>query len=290
MRMALFIVKLVVALAVLVTIGLTINFVTKRVDALGEASSIEGLKAEVAGASTSEEETGELIFAEARDLIATSELTSARPKLVQIVNFYPQTRSASEARRILGEMNLDAELALSDTSNKEVHKVVRGDSFISIAQKYDTTLDMLMFLNGLNSLRGLQPDDELVVMPLNYRLIIKPDAEVIELWKGEDFIKDYIIEAMGSDLLWRRKRSSISGKSGYLDGRRVLPRQVTRYRASIKSLSLADLPIEIRSVDELEEGEDVSDLQGLYLANADIEELSMMMRLKNEVVIRFAEN
>lgn len=288
MRMALFIVKLIVALAVLVAAVYATNFSTKRFDAMKEATSVESLKAELAAASTSEEETGELIFAEARDLLATSELAAARPKLVQIVNFYPQTRSAAEARRILGEMNLDRLLALSEPSNKQVHKVVRGDNYLNIAETYESTLDMIMFLNGLDSLSGLQPDDELVVMPLNFRLIIKPDAETVELWSGDEYVKEYLVEKMGSDLLWRRSKSKISGKAGYLDGRRVLPRRLDDYRASIKALSLDGLPIELRSVDELAEDGDVTNMQALYFKNADMEELAMLLRVNNEVVIRRA--
>ena len=41
---------------------------------------------------------------------------------------------------------------------------------------HQSSLDCLMHLNGLLDLNRLQPGDELVVMPLNLRVVIDPPA------------------------------------------------------------------------------------------------------------------
>ncbi len=85
---------------------------------------------------------GEKAFQKAHELLALGQLAEAREKLTAIVNIFPILASAPVARRIVGEMNLDEILSTSHMEGKQVHVVKRGDSFLGIAAKYNTTLDL----------------------------------------------------------------------------------------------------------------------------------------------------
>ena len=84
---------------------------------------------------------GEIAFERARELLATGQFAEAREKLEFLVGVYPSSASASEARRILGELNLDDLLSTEVMEGKIMYKVKSGDNFTRIAQNHDTTLD-----------------------------------------------------------------------------------------------------------------------------------------------------
>ena len=127
---------------------------------------------------------GEKAFQRAHELLALGKLDEAREKLTTIVNVFPSSPSAPVARRIVGEMNLDEILSTAHMAGKKTHIVKRGNSFLSIAAEYHTTLDMIMHLNGMMELKNIQPGEELIVMPLNFRLLIEPQRKLISVWDG----------------------------------------------------------------------------------------------------------
>lgn len=227
---------------------------------------------------------GAKVFEKARELVAVGDLVGARDRLRTVVSIYPRSKAAPEARRIVGEMNLDDILSAGRMENKSVHKVVRGDSFLGIAGKYDTSLDLIMHFNGLMDLKSLQPGDELIVMPLNFRILIEPKKKVLSLWDGGRFIKEYPLEAVvgapGGD-----QKTKIRGKSAVKDGKRFPPAS-DGYRGASKVLTVERMPLLIAEIPEETVVDELA--RGFYLAPADMEELALLTRAGNEVEIRSA--
>ena len=142
--------------------------------------------------------------------MATGQFDDAREKLLFIVNFYPLSNSAAEARRLLGELNLDEILSTDVMEGKSVHTVVSGDSFLKIANKYDTTLDCIMHLNGLQRLDRLHPGDELVVNLGIGKALAILDAELNPL----AILHDENLGLAQSPVMWDRsfdKRTLVVG-------------------------------------------------------------------------------
>ncbi|MDB4295835.1 LysM peptidoglycan-binding domain-containing protein, partial [Akkermansiaceae bacterium] len=83
---------------------------------------------------------GEREFSRAVELIAMERLGDAREKLLFIQNLHADSEFGPEARRILGEINLDEVLSVENMENKSIHVVKSGDTFLRIANKYNTTL------------------------------------------------------------------------------------------------------------------------------------------------------
>lgn len=234
---------------------------------------------------------GAKVFEKARELIALGDLGGARDRLRTVVSIYPRSKAAPEARWIVGEMNLDDLLSGASMEGKEVYKVKRGDSFLAIASRHRTSLDMIMHLNGLMDLNSLHPGDELVVMPQDFRLLIDPGRDALSVWDGGRFLKEYpILESKGapsSDV-----KTTIAGKVGLAGERRLSP-GMPEYPGAPKQLSLTRPPLVIGVLGgaadgELGDGEEAAEMaaNGFYLAAEDLEELSLLIRPGNEVEIR----
>lgn len=226
-------------------------------------------------------EPGEKAFQKAHELIALGQLPEAREKLLSIINVFPTSSSAPMARRIVGEMNLDEVLSTAHMEGKQIYQVKRGDSFLAIAGRFETTLDCLMHLNGMTEFSGLQPGNELVVMPLNFRLLIEPQRETLSLWDGGRFLKEYPIAHMGIAGALPSQKTTIASKSAVIDGRRIQP-QSKDYRAADKTIHLGKPPIQILPYD----AKDDDRPRGIFLSVPDMEELSLLTRAGNEVEIR----
>jgi hypothetical protein len=242
-----------------------------------------------ADATLPEIDPGAKVFDKAAELIAVGDLTGAREKLRTVVSVYPRSKSAPEARRIVGEMNLDELLSASRMEGKAVHIVRSGESFLGIAAKHNTTLDCIMHLNGLLDLKRLHPGEELIVMPLELRVQIDPARKVLSLWEGSGrFVKEYSLLSMNLSGQKGGLRTKITSKSGLVGNRRVTP-GMKDYRDSAKVFALEKTSLQIRSLDPAAapaDGEDLTPGAGFHLAVEDIEELALLLRPGNEVEIR----
>lgn len=224
---------------------------------------------------------GEKTFQKAHELLALGKLDEAREKLSTIINIYPSSSTAPVARRILGDMNLDEVLSTTHMEGKEVYEVKRGNSFLGIAGQFHTTLDVIMHLNNMTELGNLQPGDELVVMPLDYRILIEPERMTLSLWDGGRFVRDYPIIHLGVTGKLPAGKSTISSKVARLDDKRVLP-QSKAYRAAEKIVQVAKPPLTISGAPE--DSEEFP--RGVILRPEDMEEVSLLTRVGNEVEIR----
>ncbi len=224
---------------------------------------------------------GEKAFQKAHELLALGKLDEAREKLTTIVNVYPTSSSAPVARRIVGEMNLDEILSTTHMEGKKSHVVKSGNSFFGIAKTYDTTLDMIMHLNGMMELKNIQPGEELIVMPLEFRLLIEPQRRSLSIWNGGRFIREYPIIHLGVTGKLPPGKTKISSKLAELDGRSVPP-QSKDYRAAEKVIQIAKPTVQIRGGDE----GDTEAAHGIVLKSHDMEEISLLTRVGNEVEIR----
>lgn len=221
-------------------------------------------------------EPGDKAFQKAAELLATGKIPEAREKLLFLVNYYPASNAAPMAREILSEMNMDDFLALRNNPHLKTYKVVRGDSYLGIAAKHQTTLDAIMHFNGYLEMRPLQPGNEMMLMPLNLRVVIEPKREALTLWNGGTFLKEYRIrKSIGMPAAAATLK--IANKGGILNEKKVAP-GMNGYRESEKTITLD------RNLQIIAAG--TSTVNGCHLDAADTEELALLLRVGNEVEIR----
>jgi LysM repeat protein len=225
-------------------------------------------------------EPGDRAYEKANELIALGDIEAGREKMLSIVNVFPNSPAAPTARRIVGMMNLDELLSGNFPEGKTTYEVKSGDSYFAIAGRNDTTLDMIMHLNGMMKLKNLQPGDELTLMPLNLRLLINPDDNTLSLWDGPRFICDYPILAL-EEVSLKSGKTTIATRRSNIDGESVLA-TADNYRSASRRLLLASPAIQIMPYNESDETPD----RGIYLKEADIEELFLLTRVGNTVEIK----
>jgi LysM repeat protein len=224
---------------------------------------------------------GEKAFQKAHELLALGKLEEAREKLTAIVNIFPTSSSAPVARRIVGEINLDEVLSTTHMEGKQTHVVKRGNSYFGIAAQYKTTLDSMMHLNNMMELANLQPGDEIVVLPLEFRLLIEPRRKSLSIWDGGRFIREYPILRIKVPGTLSPGETKIASKLAVLGGRNIAP-QSKEYRAAEKSLLLGKPAVMIRAWD----GDEEQIPNGICVQPHDMEEISLLTRAGNTVEIR----
>lgn len=224
---------------------------------------------------------GERAFQKAHELLAVGKLPEAREKLTTIVNIFPASSSAPDARRIVGEMNLDEILSSSHMQGKKIHVVKRGDSLLAIANQNRTTIDCILCLNSMMEIKNIQPGDELVVMPLDFRLLVEPRRQALSLWDGGRFIREYKLLHLAASAARALPQTTISSKSAELDGKKIQP-QTKNYRAAAKVIQLAKSPVQIRGWD----GTGDKPAAGILLDIRDMEEITLLTRVGNQVEFR----
>ncbi len=224
---------------------------------------------------------GEKAYQKAHELLALGKIPEAREMLNSLINLYPSSSSAPISRRILGDMNLDEILSISHPQSRATHIVKRGNTYLGIAAEHQTTIDLILYLNGMMDLKSLQPGDEFTVMPLNFRLLIEPQRKSLSLWDGGRYLREYALLHVTSPASLTKQTTTITSKLAAFAGKNV---QITSkdYRASQKIIQLTKPKIQISGYD----GPPATAPHGIVLSMADMEEINLLTRPGNEVEFR----
>lgn len=220
------------------------------------------------------------IFEKASEMLALGDSISAREKLNSIITTFPHSLFAPQARHIIGQMNLDEVFSASHLEGKKTHKVKRGNSPLSIANENHTTLDCILHFNPSFDFKSLQPGHELIVLPLDFKILIQPNRKLISVWNGANFLCEYPILHFDLANKWAPGKTKISSKVARAASQQVQPLNKD-YREAEKTIQLAKPPIQIIGA---KLGESYG--KGIFIEHADMEELTLLTRVGNEVELR----
>lgn len=228
-------------------------------------------------------EPGDRAFQKAHELIALGKIREGREKLMAIIHVFSSSPVTPQARRIVSMMNLDEVLSSDFRTGKSTYKVKSGDSYLAIAGRNETSLDMIMHLNNMMEFKNLKVGDELSLMPLNYRMVIEPSRNSVSLWEDAKFICDYPILSIQG---WSPSpgKTVIATRRADLAGKVIQP-TASGYRSTSKSITLKNPALQILPHDKDHE----PSKRGIFLKEADLEELFLLTRTGNAVEIRSAK-
>jgi hypothetical protein len=225
---------------------------------------------------------GERPYQRATELLAMGKVDEARERLKALINSYPSSASAPMARRILGEMNLDDLLSTQVMEGKQPYRVVGGDAYLGIAARHQTTLENMLHLNSKLEMRGLRPGDELLLMPLNFRLLIESKRSALSVWDEGKFVCEYPLLRIPESLVQGARATEVDSKSAETtDGKRVLP-GTAGYAAAGKVIQIKQPAMRIQSWN----GEGEVPGMAILLHPADMEELNLLTRKGSVVEFR----
>ena len=239
---------------------------------------------EVLTSSAAKSDPGKQVFEEAMELTRTSKLDAAKTKLQQVIKVYRDSDKYYEARRVLGEMNLDRLFSRSPMPGKLEFTVSKGDLGLDpIASKNRTTVPFVRRINNMAS-SVIHPGDRLILYPLDFEIQVRPNTKLLTLYQHGEFFKDYPIQeiklAPGSKL---PSASQIASKQAYVAEKSVRdsdPRY-TMARKWLQTTSTPSRPGIIFCSQPKKKGDDGPN--GIYLDESDLEELCTIIRIKTPV-------
>lgn len=236
-------------------------------------------------------------FDAAIDLIKAGKIEEGRDGLFKLIKQFPDSPTCVEAKRIIGDINMDQLFASESKAAKKDYIVQPGDSLALIAGKQGTTMDMLIRLNGLMGTM-LQPGDHLTILPLDFSIKVDVSEKTVTLLRKvgdkELFFKEY--QASEIRLPTGLKipvDMEIKGKSAVLDGKAVLSTDlryaeadkwlpgsrtgvVLRTPPTVKAIPVPD-PAAPPAAKEVAGLEVVAE-SGVFLAREDLEEMFALVR------------
>jgi LysM repeat protein len=233
------------------------------------------------GGTLERPDLGKRHFDAALALLREGELVSARDRLVYLMQYFPESATYEEARRIVGEVNMDLLLSKIPMPDKVEHKVRRGEALVTIASRNQTTIDYIMRANGKTS-EFIFPDEPLTVYPLRFRVEISLGKDTVTVFDGEALFKEY-------QILDRNLPSDIKAPVATTVSERVAwygdqPVNFTHpaYMSCAKWIRTGKIGLFIRQSNPGGEGGD-SRPYGVMLANEDLEELFTILRVGSKV-------
>jgi len=164
-------------------------------------------------------------FEAAVELIQQGKIDEGRDALYKLRQQFPDSKTCTEAMRIIGEINMDQLYSANSTAGKKDYIVQPGNSLNFIATKHDTTVDSIIRSSGLMSF-NLHPGDHLTIIPMDFSLGVNVSKkQVMLLRKVGD--KEYLFKVYeakdirlppGTRLPVEMK---LAGKNSVYDGKQV---------------------------------------------------------------------
>ena len=162
-------------------------------------------------------------FDAAMDLVKAGKLAEAREGLYRMLQQFPKSATCPDAKRIIGEMNMDALCSLDASGGKKDYVVQPRDALLNIASRNHTTIEAIARFNSLTSF-NLQPGEHLFLIPMDFDMVVNVSTKKVTLLHEGQFFKEY--EALKVALPPGTKvpsEMSIGNKSAMNSGKLVSP-------------------------------------------------------------------
>lgn len=158
---------------------------------------------------------------QAQALVREEKLDEARAILVNALITAPKSPVTRELRDLLGEVNTQIFFSKEASPRKTEYTVKRGDALSSIARKLESSTEMIVRVNDLDSTL-IRPGEKLLVPQLDFTITIDLLRDRVVVHDGRGFFTQYPIAS--ADLPASRKpaiQTKVAAKSFWENGRPV---------------------------------------------------------------------
>jgi hypothetical protein len=245
-----------------------------------ELESKKGLTQALDNKAAPKSDPGKAVYADAMELTRSNELEGAKDKLKQLIKIYRDSEKYWDARRVLGEMNMDRLFSRSPMPGKLEFTVNREPGLDPIVNKSRTTIPFVRRINNLGS-TVIHPGDRLILYPLDFEIEIRPNNKTLTLTQNGEFFKDYKITEIKLAPGVRLPGTTYIGSKQAFVGDKSVRDSDPRYSMARKWMQTATTPAKpgiIICAAPKKKGDEAP--FGIYLEESDIEELCTVIRLK----------
>ncbi len=229
---------------------------------------------------------GAKLYENAMAMLRQGDLTATRVALSKLVGTYKDSKRYEEARRIIGQQNLDMLLSLEPMPGKNEYIVKRGDNLIAITRNTKTTMEYISQVNNAVSTR-LQVGQRLTVCDLEgFSVVVNLSTAKVELRQNDLFFAEF--DLMGYRFPPGTPKSfdtTVKGKSAFADGK-SLTFDDPGFASAEKQIGSARPGIAIRNPPVSTGGPEDAYQTGIYLEAPDVEELYIILRTGAKIHVR----
>ncbi|MEO6052574.1 MAG: LysM peptidoglycan-binding domain-containing protein, partial [Chthoniobacterales bacterium] len=190
-----------------------------------------------------------------------------------------------EAKKAVGDLNIQMLFSDFRAPNKEEYTVVKGDALVKIASKTKASVDLIYRANNMSSI-NLQIGQVLLVPKVQPSITINRKAATLELQDDGRLLKEYpIVSFKGSGSAGSPTTTQVKEKAS-LQGDKRVAFGSKEYGGSDRWIMLSSAGIIIRSAPEAATaGTDVVMPGGIVLNRPDIDEIFALVNKGTPVKI-----
>src|SRR6266481_2029787 len=133
---------------------------------------------------------GIALLDQGRDLIAKGNAEDGKRLLISIFQNFPKSTKADEARKAVGDMNIQDFFSPQPSADKKEYVVARGDSIAKIASKTKAAPELIFKANGLDGLM-IQPGQKFIIPSGQFTVQIFVGQQAVELLNHGVFFRWY---------------------------------------------------------------------------------------------------
>jgi LysM repeat protein len=163
---------------------------------------------------------GIALLEQAKQLIAKGEIEDGKRLLTSIFQSFPKSGKADEARKMLGDMNIQDFFSPQLSADKKEYVVARGDSIAKISAKTKAAPELIFKANGLDGLM-IQPGQKFIIPSGQFSLDIFLGAQSVELLNHGQFFRWYKSLDFRLPPNIKPGQAKVIGKEAWAGGARV---------------------------------------------------------------------
>lgn len=133
---------------------------------------------------------GIALLDQAKELIAKGNIADGKRLLITIFQSFPKSTKADEARKTVGDMNIQDFFSPQASADKKEYVVARGDSIAKISAKTKAAPELIFKANGLEGLM-IQPGQKFIIPSGQFTVQIFVGQQAVELLNHGEFFRWY---------------------------------------------------------------------------------------------------
>lgn len=124
---------------------------------------------------------------------AQGQYLDAHDLLKQMIDQYPNSNLIKEAIKEYGDLNIAILFSPIQTEYSVSYEVKRGDLLPRIAQKFNTSIDLLRLSNGMGERPNLHPGDRIKVTTATFSVVVNKSKNTLTLLANGELFKVYSV-------------------------------------------------------------------------------------------------